>query len=210
MITSFKNFGVLSPERVEITSGEQVYKYLAFKDVSGVEWQNLVAEFGPFDYYIAVDAEKRICSMEADPDASQIGGMEIIGLKVTGDFHWTRGPGGSVYGKVWNGAAIVEPAPEPIPIPNEISRRQFFQQLSNMEIISRVEALAAIQSGALPAPLQTIIDSLPTEDDKFDALMLVSGAQDFNRTHPLAEIVRQAMQWTVEQKDSFWRDAVKL
>ncbi|WP_244636197.1 MULTISPECIES: hypothetical protein [unclassified Brucella] len=26
---------------------------------------------------------------------------------------FTRGPGGTVYGKVWNGAAIVEPEPEP-------------------------------------------------------------------------------------------------
>jgi len=51
---------------------------------------------------------------------------------------------------------------------------------------------------------------MPTEDAKFEAQMLVTGAQTFSRTHPLAEIVRQAMQWTVEQKDDFWRDAAGL
>ncbi|MCF7646900.1 hypothetical protein KQ944_18050 [Bacillus subtilis] len=107
----------------------------------------------------------------------------------------------------------IEPyIPEPViePIPDEISRRQFFQQLANMEIITRDDALAALTSGAIPAPLQTIINGLPSDDDKFNAQMLVIGAQTFNRTHPLAEIVRQAMQWTVEQKDNFWRDAAKL
>ena len=107
----------------------------------------------------------------------------------------------------------IEPyVPEPViePIPDEISRRQFFQQLANMEIITREDALAALTSGAIPAPLQTIINALPSDDDKFNAQMLVIGAQAFNRRHPLAEIVRQAMQWTIEQKDDFWRDAAKL
>lgn len=95
-------------------------------------------------------------------------------------------------------------------VPDEISRRQFFQQLAKMEIITKSEALAALTSGSIPTPLQNIIDQLPTDEDKFNAQMLVIGASTFNRTHPLAEIVRQAMQWTIEQKDQFWRDAASL
>ncbi len=113
---------------------------------------------------------------------------------------------------VWqNGAWVfVQPEPKPAPLRDIISRRQFFQQLANMEIITRTEALAAIQTGTIPTPLQTIIDSLPTDDDKFEAMMLVSGAQEFNRTHSLSETVRIALSWTVEQRDNFWKAAAKL
>lgn len=44
---------------------------------------------------------------------------------------------------------------------------------------------------------------LPTDDAKFDAQMLVVGEQTFSRSHPLSERVRQAMQWTVKQKDGY-------
>lgn len=201
-----KNFGKMtfSPETVE--QHGQDYKVLILRDENGLDWFDLVKDH-PHPFYIAVNDDGLIFSMEQDYQAIQTEGV-LIGID--SDFGFTRGPSGSVYGKIWNGTAIVDPQPEPEPIPDEISRRQFFQQLANMRIISRAEALAAIQTGAIPAPLQAIIDSLPTEDDKFDALMLVAGAQDFNRARPLAEIVRQAMQWTVEQKDNFWRNAKKL
>ncbi|MEN5279255.1 hypothetical protein ABE527_20245, partial [Brucella sp. TWI432] len=90
------------------------------------------------------------------------------------------------------------------------SRRQFFQYLAVLEIISRQEALAALQSGAIPAPLQAIIDQLPTEDDRFQAQMFIIGAQNFNRLHPLSETVRLSLGWSVEQKDDFWREAYEL
>lgn len=102
------------------------------------------------------------------------------------------------------------PPPEPDPIPDEISRRQFFQYLAALEIITRQEALAALQTGAIPTPLQAIIEQLPTEDDRFEAQMFIVGAQNFNRLHPLSETVRLSLEWTVEQKDDFWREASKL
>ncbi|WPM81174.1 hypothetical protein R5W60_05630 [Brucella pseudintermedia] len=95
-------------------------------------------------------------------------------------------------------------------IPDEISRRQFFQYLAVSGIISKDEALSAMQGGVIPAPLQAIIDQLPTEDDKFNAQMFVVGAQNFNRLHWLTDVVRQAMNWTLEQRDDFWREAAKL
>ena len=97
----------------------------------------------------------------------------------------------------------------PKPAPNEISRRQFFQQLSVQEIITKAEALAAMQTGVIPAPLQAIIDTLP-EANQFEAQMLVIGADTFNRAHPLTEVVRLALGWTEEQRDQVWRDAAKL
>ncbi|TCQ79569.1 hypothetical protein EDF68_104153 [Ochrobactrum sp. BH3] len=102
------------------------------------------------------------------------------------------------------------PPPQPEPIPDNISRRQFFQYLAVLEIITRQEALAALQSGAIPAPLQAIIDELPSEDDRFEAQMFIIGAQNFNRLHWLTDRVRLAMQWTLEQRDYFWRSAANL
>lgn len=104
----------------------------------------------------------------------------------------------------------VPPSPEPEATPYEISRRQFFQYLAVLEIITRQEALAALQSGAIPAPLQAIIDQLPTENDQFEAQMFIVGAQNFNRLHPLSETVRLSLGWSVEQKDDFWRQAFNL
>ncbi len=113
--------------------------------------------------------------------------------------------------KFINGEVVeYTPPPAPEPIPDDISRRQFFQQLTVMDIITKAEALAAMQGGAIPAPLQAIIDALPTEDDQFQAQMLIVGAASFNRLHPLAETVRLAMGWTDQQKDDFWREAYQL
>lgn len=178
---------------------------LIFRDAEGADWFDLAKDF-PHPFYIAIDDEGRIYSMETDYQCSQIAG-HLIGID--SDFGFTRGPGGTVYGKIWNGTAIVEPEPEPEPIPDEISRRQFFQQLAVMGIITKADALAAMQTGVIPAPLQAIIDTLP-EANQFEAQMLVIGADTFSRAHPLTEVVRLALGWTEEQRDQFWRDAYKL
>ncbi len=103
-----------------------------------------------------------------------------------------------------------EPEALPEPVPDDISRRQFFQQLFVLEIITKPEALTAIPGLNIPPPLQAIIEQLPTQSDRDSAEMLVVGAQNFNRLHPLSETVRLSLGWSVEQKDDFWREAYKL
>ncbi|WP_273794151.1 hypothetical protein [Brucella intermedia] len=152
----------------------------------------------------------------ADPEHKQLFGKVItkeygpaeILIREDYDLEWGR----AYWVEAMNGAhgAIQEYAPPTEPAPDEISRRQFFQYLAVIGIISKDEALSAMQGGVIPAPLQAIIDQLPTEDDKFNARMFVVGAQNFNRLHWLTDVVRQAMQWTVEQRDEFWREAAKL
>lgn len=202
-----KDFGKFTAhnESIDIGGGEMV-GIIIFRDANGIDWFELAAQF-PHPWYICVSDEMRIQSMESSHENSQIAG-HLIGID--SDFGYTRGPGGTVYGKIWNGAAIVEPEPEAEPIPDNISRRQFFQQLAVMEIITRGDALAALQGGTIPAPLQAIIDQLPTEDHKFDAQMFVIGAQTFDRLHWLTDNVRLAMEWTLEQRDDFWIAAARL
>ncbi|WP_024900047.1 hypothetical protein [Brucella rhizosphaerae] len=124
-----------------------------------------------------------------------------VGRQIWADAHLGK------YGPIFD---YQEPEPGPEPVPDDISRRQFFQYLAVLEIITRQEALAALQSGAIPGPLQAIIDQLPTEDDRFEAQMFIIGAQNFNRLHPLSETVRLSLGWSAEQKDDFWREAYKL
>lgn len=120
--------------------------------------------------------------------------------------------GQSIWDEVQSGAfSQVGPyEPAPLPVQDEISRRQFFHQLAVMSLITNADALAALQGGTIPAPLQAIIDQLPTENDRFEAQMFIVGAQNFNRLHPLSETVRLSLGWSVEQKDDFWREAAKL
>ena len=161
--------------------------------VTNLQWVD--AEHSKFDAVVEFE-ELGIVPYTASPDSTSDYGQKIWAHGIAGEF-------GAI-------AEYVEKEPEPKSIPDEISRRQFFQYLAVLGIISRQEALAALQSGAIPAPLQAIIDELPTEDDQFEAQMFIIGAQNFDRLHPLSDTVRLALGWTVEQKDDFWREAYKL
>lgn len=96
------------------------------------------------------------------------------------------------------------------PIPDVISRRQFFQQLEVQKVITKAEALAAITSGTLPQALEDIVSQIGDEDEQFNAHMLLIGAQTFERLHPLADTIQQIAGWTDGQRDQFWIDAYKL
>jgi hypothetical protein len=96
------------------------------------------------------------------------------------------------------------------PVPRLISDRQFFQALALQGAITQEEALAAVRTGAIPAAMQTFIDAIPDQQQQFGATMLLSGAVEFDRNHPLVESFRQAMGWTVQQTNDLWRLAAAL
>ncbi|KAB2689650.1 hypothetical protein [Brucella tritici] len=173
------------------------------RDVStGIDWY-LVQDALPEDYvFVVIWTETgRYAGSSVDASTFFPAGMTVLAYtKAEFDAF-------DVSGKVWSGSDWVS---RPASIPKEISRRQFFQQLAVMEIISKEDAKSAMQTGTIPQPLQAIIDQLPTDDDKFNAEMLVIGADTFDRTHPLAETVRISLGWTDEQKADFWRDASKI
>jgi len=93
-------------------------------------------------------------------------------------------------------------------VPDEISRRQFYQQLAIDEKITKQEAIAAAMSGTLPAAVQACVDALP-EDQRFGALMaLASGA--LKRTHPLVAAFGAMQDMTEADIDAFWIAAAAL
>jgi hypothetical protein len=59
-------------------------------------------------------------------------------------------------------------------------------------------------TGVIPASLETFVTQLPTED-QFQTRMLLSGAIEFHRNHPLVPAVGAAFAWTDAQIDDFWR-----
>lgn len=103
-----------------------------------------------------------------------------------------------------------EPTPAPDPVPAAISRRQFYTALLATGLLNTDEYFAALRGDTpLPAPLQTIIDGLPL-DQQVIATGLLIAATDFQRDHPLVDVFRNAMGWTVPQVDQFFRDAAQL
>lgn len=99
--------------------------------------------------------------------------------------------------------------PSSLPVPEEISDRQFAQQLAVAGLISQAEALAFVKTGDIPAALMAIVNSLPS-DQQFAAKMLISGATTYNINHPLVGMVAAANGWTDEQTKTFWRAAAAL
>jgi hypothetical protein len=106
-------------------------------------------------------------------------------------------------------APYVAPPPEQEPVPEEISDRQFFQQLAIAGLITQDEALAAVMTGALPAAMLTFVASLPA-DQQFAARMALCGATVFKRSHPLTAAFASAEGMTPEQIDALWRAAAAL
>ena len=96
------------------------------------------------------------------------------------------------------------------PVPQIISDRQFFQQAAVLSLITQAEALAAVQTGAIPAMLQTVVDELPDADTRFAATMLLAGATQFERNHPLTVEVGVHLGLTTAQVDDFFIAAAQL
>jgi hypothetical protein len=115
-------------------------------------------------------------------------------------------PGWSYDGHVF--AAPAATAPVAI-VPASISRRQFFQQLAVQGTITEPEALAAVQTGAIPSEMQPLVAGLP-QAEQFGATMLIAGASSFDRDNPLTMAMGQAYGWSSGQIDALWVAAAAL
>jgi hypothetical protein len=116
---------------------------------------------------------------------------------------------GCSIGWTYANGTFTNPNPPPAaPIPN-ILRRQFYQQLSVQGIITQAQALAAVQGGTIPAPLQTVVNGLPSAE-QFGATMMLAADATFSRNHPMTIAIGTAYGWTSAQIDSFFQAASQL
>lgn len=104
-------------------------------------------------------------------------------------------------------ASVKPVSPELI---RSISDRQFYQKAALEGYITQEDAIKAVQSGYIPAPLQNIIDSISDATEKFSATMLLSGATTFYRDHPFTDKIGEAFGMTPSQIDEFFKAAVLL
>ncbi|MBB4066281.1 hypothetical protein [Gellertiella hungarica] len=111
----------------------------------------------------------------------------------------------------WEAAGNTIPAfvPPPLPVPEEISDRQFFHALAKAGLITEAEALAAVKTGDMPEAINDFVNTLP-EDDRFDARMLLEGATIFRRSHPLTAAFGALYGMEPSDIDDLWRDAASL
>lgn len=98
----------------------------------------------------------------------------------------------------------------PPSVPEIISDRQFFHGLAATAVITKQEALDAVKTGTIPAALQAFVDGIQDADAKFSAEMLLSGAVEFHRSHPLVAQVGAAQGKTDAEIDDFWRMCAAL
>lgn len=203
-----KNFGKLSITLEEIKLGEDIKDEKGniiqkaatviihvLKDKDGIEWHDLFKKY-PHKFYIAIDDTKHIISMADDPEQSQIAGFDIIGID--GNYGETFGPGGSVYGKLWDGEKIVA-APPVFP---PLTARQFWQ--------------AALVIGVREENLTTGIankDSpfyIEDEEERESVLIDITKATSFTRDFPLLKKMAEVNKIPDEQLDTLWNWAANI
>lgn len=108
------------------------------------------------------------------------------------------------------GGGVIGPEePEPAPVPESISDRQFAQQLATAGMITNDEALAWVATGTLPEAFTTFVSQLPAAQ-RFAAQMLLTGATIFERSNPLTDAFGAMYGMNSEQIDDLWRAASQL
>ncbi len=98
------------------------------------------------------------------------------------------------------------PLPAPEPVPRVISRRQLLIALAAAGFISAEEALAAAQTGAVPAATARIFDRLPAEQ-ALAAWITWATMTEVDRGDPLIGAIVAAGVATSEQVDELFRMA---
>lgn len=94
--------------------------------------------------------------------------------------------------------------PKPEPVPQIISRRQFYQGLATAGLITKEEALAAL-TGTLPSALTAIVNGIPDEDAAFAATAHLLASGEFDRSHPLIPVFAASQGMSDTDVDDFWR-----
>ncbi|MCD1266085.1 hypothetical protein B5M44_19255 [Shinella sumterensis] len=95
-------------------------------------------------------------------------------------------------------------------VPPEISRRQFFQELANREMITKEEALAAITVGTLPGAFDVLVSAILDEDIEWQARMLLAGATSFMRANWFVDYFAVMQGLTPTYMDGFWQSAALI
>jgi hypothetical protein len=95
-------------------------------------------------------------------------------------------------------------------VPQVISDRQFFQQLAVDAFISPEDALAAVMTGTIPPAMESFVNNIQDPAQQFGARMILSGATEFRRNHPMVDAIGAYMGLDAAWIDGFFRRAAQL
>lgn len=172
-----------------------------FYNVHDVEWHEVFTSH-PSNWYVAITDDNIVISAEQNPEHSQIAGCTILGLDDLSGFERVSSTvsENSVYGKFWNGSAIVMPSP---------TRSELFPPLAKW----RFEAMLDIHGQQTDEDLRGMIDeaveALP-EPHRTIAKSKRQNVQDYYRDDPLFDFIGNAVNKTSEQVDILWNSAHAL
>lgn len=107
--------------------------------------------------------------------------------------------------KAWGGLSL----PGNEPIPEFISRRQFFQILANKDLVSREDALVGM-GGGLPAGFEALVDAIADDELQWQARAMLIGARDFYRANGFVDYIGAMYGLDKEAIDQLWREAAKI
>jgi len=190
-----KNFGkfTASPETLFVEGVE--YKLVFQRNEAGEDMVD-VLKAHPHAFYIAVDGAGRIVSMQSDPEAIQLNGLDIIGID--SDYGFDHAPGGNVYDAIWNGSEIIAP---PVRLP-DLTARQFWQAAL---------AIGVSEEGLL-ASISDPTDTLYIEDEgeRLEVSIDIRKATLFRRDYPLIDDMAAAYNIPQEQMNSLWIWAAQI
>jgi len=190
------DFGKLTLKIETVETGDGTPTRIGvFYDAAGVEWHDLVRSQPTFDFYVALDEDDKVISMETDPECSQIGGVRIIGISAAEASGFTRGPGGTVYGMKWNGTQIVNP----IDIMSPEEKRAAMRPLTPREFRD-----ALIDNDIIPDDVTAVINQIADPKARAKALNAWEYPTQFLRTDPLLEQIEVSFNLTPEAIDAMW------
>lgn len=191
-----KVFGkfVSSYERVKVAGYEQPVSVIFLRNERGEDLVDVV-KASPHPFYIAITDNNTIISMSNDIEQSQVSDHTIIGIDK--DFGFTFGPGGTVYGMVWNGKAIVTPES----ILTEEQRRENMKPLARADFRLRMK-----KAGINTDTINQAVASIEDEDLREDYEIIWEDGQSFNRLDPFVLHIFKFAEKTAKQADKIWED----
>ncbi|MBB5576387.1 MULTISPECIES: hypothetical protein [Rhizobium] len=193
------DFGKLTGqvEAVELAGGQVVQIYV-FYDAANTEWHDLYKSLPPFDFYVALDDNDCVVSMEPDPEHSQIAGYRIIGISKAEAGDFTRGPGGTVYGMKWSGNRIVNP----IDLMSPEERRAAMPPLTPRQFRD-----ALIDNDIMPDDVTAAINQIADSKARAKALNAWEYPTEFLRTDQLLEQIGASFSLSPDAIDAMWAAA---
>lgn len=146
--------------------------------------------------------DKRIAIMD---EAGEIIRFDlVVDPDYAPDEPWCEAADDWTVGGVVTGSVYSAPPTQPAPVPASISRRQLLLGLTGLSLITGEEALAAAQTGAVPAAIDVFFGNLPP-DQELAARITWASMSICEREHPLVAALAAANNLSTEDIDDAFR-----